>query len=292
MDVPTPGPVAARLRAAGCVFAEEEATLLLAEAPDPDRLADWIDRRVAGEPLEQIVGWALFHDLRIPVEAGVFVPRRRTEILVREALAALRANRAGAGGRAGVQGVDDDPGGPRRRPVVVDLCCGSGAVGIAIARVVDVDLHAVDIEEVAVRRAGRTAEELLGGPGRGSGARVYLGDLDAPLPRTLRGRVDVLTANAPYVPTDEIALMPPEAREHEPRVTLDGGADGVDLHRRVAVLAPGWLAVGGTLLVETSRRQAPRTLDAVEGAGLAARIVRDEESDATAVVGTWAGNPG
>ena len=88
------------------------------------------------------------------------------------------------------------------------------------------------------------------------------------------------------MPTDEIALMPPEAREHEPPVALDGGADGLDVQRRVAAAAPRWLAPGGSLLIETSERQAPSTAAAMAEAGLVARTERSDDLDATAVVGT------
>jgi release factor glutamine methyltransferase len=96
----------------------------------------------------------------------------------------------------------------------------------------------------------------------------------------------VLTANAPYVPTDEIALMPPEAREHEPGLALDGGADGVDLHRRVAAVAPRWLRPGGHLLIETSARQAAATVAACTAHGMTTRVLRDEDLDATVVHAT------
>jgi release factor glutamine methyltransferase len=115
---------------------------------------------------------------------------------------------------------------------------------------------------------------------------VYEGGLDAPLPADLRGRVAVVVANAPYVPTDSIALMPHEARDHEPRVALDGGGDGVDVQRRVAAAAPRWLAPGGSLLIETSEQQASLTAAAATAAGLVVRVERSEELDATAVVGT------
>ncbi len=136
-------------------------------------------------------------------------------------------------------------------------------------------LHAVDIEPPAVACARRN---LVDG-------QVYEGDLDAPLPASLQGRVAVVVANAPYVPTNAIALMPPEARDHEPRVALDGGADGLDVQRRVAAAAPRWLAPGGSLLIETSARQAPSTAAAVAAAGLVPRVERSEELDGTAVVG-------
>ena len=139
-------------------------------------------------------------------------------------------------------------------------------------------LHAVDVDPAAVACARRN---LVAG-------QVHEGDLYAPLPADLHGRVDVVVANAPYVPTDEIALMPPEARDHEPRVALDGGADGLDVQRRVIAAAPRWLAPGGSLLIETSERQAPLTAAAMAAAGLVARVERSEELDATAVVGTLA----
>ncbi len=114
---------------------------------------------------------------------------------------------------------------------------------------------------------------------------MFQGDLNDPLPTGLLGRVDVLAVNAPYVPTDAIALMPPEARLFESRVALDGGADGLDIQRRVAAQAPRWLAPGGHLLIETSERQAPRTAEAVAGARLHPGIARDDEMDATVVTG-------
>ncbi|OJV58766.1 MAG: hypothetical protein BGO38_15465 [Cellulomonas sp. 73-145] len=251
--------VVRRLRAAGCVFAEEEARLLLAEAP-PDRLNAWVDRRVAGEPLEHVLGWALFDGLRVAVGPGVFVPRRRSELLVRQAVAALRSH-------------DED-----HRPVVVELCCGAAAVAAAVGhRVPGVELHAADVDPAAVAFARRNLTPV--------GGTAWLGDLDEPLPERLRGRVDVMVANAPYVPTDEVAFMPTEARDHEPLRALDGGPDGVDVQRRVVGAAPRWLAPGGVLVVETSRRQAPVTAAAFRAAGLTARVVRSERLDGTAVVG-------
>lgn len=246
------------LRAAGCVFAEDEADLMLTEARTPEELTDLVARRVAGLPLEQVLGWAAFAGTRVVVEPGVFVPRRRSELLVREAVRLL---------------------GPGGHPVVVDLCCGTGAVGVAVlARVPGAELHAADLDPAAVRCARRNVEP--------AGGHVHEGDLDAPLPRSLLGRVDVLVANAPYVPTDEIAFMPPEAREHEAPVALDGGVDGVDVHRRLAAVAPRWLAPGGHLLIETSERQAPLTAAAMARAGLVPVVVRDEDVDGTVVVGS------
>nr|WP_311702039.1 putative protein N(5)-glutamine methyltransferase [Cellulomonas cellasea] len=264
------------LRAAGCVFAEDEADLLLAQARTPAELTDLVARRVGGLPLEQVLGWAAFAGLRVVVEPGVFVPRRRSELLVREAVRLLGQDGAAPAAR-GAARVGEAA--VRRTPVVVDLCCGTGAVGMAVlARVPGLELHAADLDPAAVRCARRNVEPV--------GGHVHEGDLDAPLPRALLGRVDVLVANAPYVPTDEIAFMPPEAREHEAPVALDGGADGVDVHRRLAAVAARWLAPGGHLLIETSERQAPLTADAMARAGLVPVVVHDDDVDGTVVVGS------
>ncbi|MFL6135240.1 MAG: putative protein N(5)-glutamine methyltransferase, partial [Nocardioidaceae bacterium] len=117
---------------------------------------------------------------------------------------------------------------------------------------------------------------------------VYEGDLFAPLPKHLRGRVDVLVANVPYVPTDAIATMPPEARIHEPRVALDGGPDGLEVLRRVTAEAGRWLSATGSLLVETSEKQASSAVEAFASGGLVASVVMDENIGATVVVGKLA----
>jgi release factor glutamine methyltransferase len=245
------------LRSSGSVFAEDEAELLAAAAGTPAELGVLVARRAGGLPLEQVVGWAEFCGLRIAVEPGVFVPRRRSEFLVRQAI--------GLGPSAG------------RRLVILDLCCGAGAVGLALAHALGgAELHAADIDPVAVRCARANVDGL---------GQVYEGDLYAPLPASLRGRVDILIANAPYVPTGEIALMPAEARLHEPLVALDGGPDGVDIHRRVAAGAPPWLAPGGCVLIETSERQAALTAAAMTAAGLEPRVVTDDDWSASVVIG-------
>ena len=262
MRAPTPTPVTAiiaRLRAAGCVFAEEEARLLISEARTPDELAVMVDRRATGLPLEHILGWTEFCGLRIAVDPGVFVPRRRTEFLVRQAAALIR-----------------------RGGVVVDLCCGSGAVGVAVNAALSYpsgrcELHAADNDPVAVRCARRNVEA--------AGGQVYVGDLDAPLPASLRGRVDVLVACTPYVPTSDITLMPPEARLHEPRAALDGGLDGLDVVRRLGAVAPWWLAPEGHLLVETSERQAAPAVEDFASSGLVPRRARCDKLNATVVIG-------
>lgn len=240
-----------RLRAAGCVYAEDEAALLTEAALTPDHLETMVAQRIAGQPLETILGWAQFLSRRIIVEPGVFVPRRRTEHLVRQAAALIWPPAA-----------------------VVDLCCGSGAVGALLAQA-GLDVHATDIDPAAVRCARRN---ILTG-------HVYWGDLYQPLPATLRGRIHLVAANAPYVPTHVIPTMPPEARNHEPHTALDGGPDGLDIARRIVKEAPEWLAPGGHLLIQTSTSQAPHLADTMTTHGLTPRVAYNEELDATVVIG-------
>jgi release factor glutamine methyltransferase len=183
----------------------------------------------------------------------VFVPRRRSEFLAQQAIARTRAT-----------------------SVVVDLCCGTGALGAAVrAARPGIELYAADIDPTEVECARRNL-----------GDGVYAGDLFAALPAQLQGRIDVLVVNAPYVPTDNVALMPPEARLHEAPVALDGGPDGLDIQRRVIAGAPSWLAPGGAVLIETSVRQSPVSLDLLARSGLATELMRDEDLDATVVIGT------
>jgi release factor glutamine methyltransferase len=256
--------IAARLRRAGCVFAEDEARLLIEAASSEAELGAMAQRRASGVPLEHVLGWAEFCGLRVAVEPGVFVPRRRTEFLVAQAVLLARPGPGGG------------PAGPL---VVLDLCCGSGAVGAALAAALGpVELHAADVDPVAVACARRNVAS--------AGGQVYLGDLYQPLPPGLRGRVGILAANVPYVPTGEIRLLPAEARVHEPRAAVDGGADGLEMLRRVAADARSWLAPGGHLLTETSERQAPLAAEAFGRAGLAARVARSEDLGSTVVIGT------
>jgi release factor glutamine methyltransferase len=240
------------------VFAEDEAAVLHSAARSPEELDVMVSERVRGLPLEQVVGWAEFRGLRIAVDPGVFVPRRRSEFLVDVAAGMLPV--------------------PPPASVVVDLCCGTGALGLATAAAVGgTELHAADLDPATVACARRNVEP--------AGGRVYEGDLFAPLPDALRGRVSILICNAPYVPTAEIAFMPAEARDYEARVALDGGPDGLAVLRRAAAGAPRWLAPGGILLVETSERQAAAMAAVVASAGLMARVHSDDETGATVVTG-------
>ena len=221
----------ARLAAAGCVAADEEAQMLTeAAGGDARRLDALVRRREAGEPVEWIVGWAPFCGLRIAVHPGVYVPRVQTEVLARRAAELL------------------PPDG-----VAVDLATGSGAVA-AVLRAADpsATVVATELDPVAAACA------------RANGVTVHEGDLDEPLPSSLEGAVDVLTANVPYVPTAAMALLPRDVQDHEPRRALDGGDDGLDLVRRVLTLAPRWLRPRtGRLLVEIGPDQAAAFPDAV-----------------------------
>ena len=243
----TSAALVARLRAAGCVWAEDEAALLEAAAGSAAELDGLVARRVGGEPLETVLGWVEFLGRRLSVAPGVFVPRRRTELLARTTLARVAARSEQVGGAP---------------VVVVEMCCGVAPVAACLDESGSTTVHAADLSAVALGCAAANAPT----------ASLHLGDLFDALPADLRGRVDVMAANAPYVPTDRIAAMPPEARDHEPRAALDGGADGVDLHRRLAAGAADWLAPGGVLLVETSPAQAALTTEALAAAGLATEV--------------------
>ena len=211
-----------------------------------------VRRRIGGEPLETVLGWVAFGGRRLLVRPGVFVPRRRTELLSRAASEHARPD-----------------------AVLVELCCGVGPVGATVRAG---EVHLVDVDPAALECARINVPS----------GQVHLSDLYADLPRTLRGRVDVLAANAPYVPSDQVALMPHEARDHEPSLALDGGPDGVDLHRRIAAGAMDWLAATGVLLIETSVVQASLTAQAMREAGFSTDVVRDREIEACVVVGSRA----
>jgi release factor glutamine methyltransferase len=247
----------ARLRAAGCVFAEDELAVLSAAAADEDELATLVGRRTKGEPLEQVVGYADFCGVRIRLRPGVFVPRVRSGLLARIAISSAERKTA---------------------PIVVDLCCGSGALAAVVATRVRVGaLHAADVDAAAVACAGDNLAAW--------GGHVHHGDLFAALPTSLLGRIDVLLANVPYVPTEHIRLLPAEARLHEPRTALDGGLDGLDLLRAVAKTAPSWLAPGGVMLSEVMAAQAEAATVVMHESSLRPEIVTDDDLEATVVLG-------
>jgi release factor glutamine methyltransferase len=223
--------VARRLSVAGCVASVEEATeLVRAAAGDPEHLEAMVRRREAGEPFAWITGHMTFCGQRIVVDPGVFVPRPQTEELARRAAAALPP-----GGRA------------------ADLCAGSGAVAAHLGSTVPgARVVAVDIDPVAVACAAR------------NGVAAVRGDVGAPL---RSGRFDVVTAVAPYVPTDALRLLPSDVQRHEPRLALDGGLGGLEVVDRVVTDAARLLGPGGSVLLEVGGSQAGSVTALLGGAG-------------------------
>jgi len=211
--------LAARLRAVGCVFAEEEAAEIRRVHGDDEKAVDAaVAARLAGIPLEQVLGVARFAGVEVEVGEGVFVPRRRAEPLIDEAVAAA----------------------PEAR-VVVDLGCGTGAIAAALhRRLPRAQVHGVDVDPTALRYAARN--------GRRHGFEAHLGDWWNALPRTLRGRIDLAVAYLPHVPTARLAGIPGDYRAHEPDRAVAGGADGLDPLRAVVAGMDEWLAPDGVLV--------------------------------------------
>jgi release factor glutamine methyltransferase len=211
------------LRAAGCIAAAEEAAELLGAARgDERRLRALVDRRTTGEPLAWLTGSVRFCGETVLVHPGVYVPRWQSEPLALEA-----ANRL------------------PERGLGLDLCTGAGAIAVVLnrrrplARVV-----ATELDPVAVACA------------RSNGIEVFVGDMAAPLPASLTGLVDVVTAVVPYVPTADLRLLPRDVIEFEPRQALDGGKDGTALLSRAVLGAAPLLRSGGSLLLELGGDQA------------------------------------
>lgn len=243
------------LRAAGCVFAEDEARLLAASGATDETLLGLLEQRVAGVPLEHLLGWVDFCGLRLLVGPGVFVPRQRSALLV---VAAAELTAPGA--------------------TVLDLCCGCGALAAGLAHLVPgLRLHATDLSGAAVDLARRNLAH--------HDVRCYEGDLFTPLPAALRGAVDTLLCNTPYVPSGQVRNLPPEARLHEPLATLDGGEDGLEIQRRVVREAREWLAPGGHLLLEIGRDQEAACLDILDAGGLQSWTRTDDAVGAVIVIG-------
>ena len=245
----------ARLDAAGIEDAELEADLLLRHALGGlrraaffQRLGEGIDtatsaryeallaRRLAHEPSAYITGRREFYGLEFEVTPDVLIPRPETETLV-EAVIEL-ANRLPPN---------------RRGPLIADAGTGSGAIAVALA-------VSLPRAEVWATEASYAAIEVAAGNARRHGVerRIALrhGDLLLPLAQS----VDVIAANLPYVSTHEWAQLEPELREHEPRIALDGGSDGLDLIAALLRQAPRYLRPGGAMVLEFALGQE----DAVE----------------------------
>ena len=208
---------------AGCIAAREEADeLIRAAAGNPDVLDDLVSRRTNGEPIAWLTGSVTFCDVELFVAQGVYVPRGQTEPLARRATRLLPS--------AGV---------------AADLCTGVGAIAAVLAAAVPTArVLATELDMIAVRCARR------------NGVDVFEGYLDGPLPREFEHRVDVLTAVVPYVPTGSLRLLPRDVQAFEPRLALDGGADGMDLLAEVVRRSARWLRPGGWILLELGGDQA------------------------------------
>ncbi|MFT4125722.1 MAG: SAM-dependent methyltransferase [Gordonia sp. (in: high G+C Gram-positive bacteria)] len=223
-----PDRLVATLRAAGCVFAAEEAAILRESVTGPAHLDVLCRRRVAGEPLEHLVGWVQFAGRRLSVGPGVFIPRQRSELVAAVAIAAAAAVR-----------------GP---VVVVEAYCGAAPLAATVQEYVpDARVHAVDIDERALAHARRNLGDRAG---------VWCGDGLSALPEVLRGAVTVIAAVPPYVPDDALDLLPHESADHEPHRALLGGTDGLDHVHRLIDEAHDWLAPGGHLAIELNSAQA------------------------------------
>ena len=263
---------AAALAAAGIEMARLDAECLLAHALGTTRLplavepgatvADaarerfggLVARRARHEPLALLTGVREFWSLPLAVRPGVLIPRPETERVVEVALERSRLPEA----RAATSG----PAGPGQVAVIVDVGTGSGALALALAREAPgAMVFATDASPVAVALAAENARAL----GLAERVRVLGGDLLAPLAgRGLEGRVDLVVANPPYIRTGDLAQLPPEVRSYEPREALDGGPDGLGVHRALVAQAPIYLKPGGLLALEIGWDQGEAVADLLE----------------------------
>jgi release factor glutamine methyltransferase len=257
--VPAPpdrGELADLLAGAGFVAAGEEADELLARAAgDPELLDALVARRLTGEPLAWITGSVSFCGLDVGVEPGVYVPRWQSEPL------ALRAAE-----RLPVNGL------------AVDVCTGAGAIAKTLmARRPAARVVATDLDERAVACARR------------NGVDAHRGDLLAPLPRALEGRVDVIVGVVPYVPTPDLPLLQRDTLTFESTLSYDGGEDGTGLLRRVVAESPRFLRRGGALLLELGGEQADALRDDLARPNYVdLDVLRDEEGDVRGIEATLA----
>ena len=246
-------------------------------------LRDYTRRRATGEPLQYITGTTDFRFITVKVEPGVLIPRPETEVLVSEALTEL-GDRADArdlfcvkeapteeesDGKAGAEGSDE-----QREPLhVLDLCTGTGCIACSIAtELPDSRVLATDIEPKAVALAQRNAEEL----GVQDRVQVIECDLGAGVDRDILGSFDLVISNPPYIPTGALSSLEAQVADFEPVLALDGGADGLDLFRRIVPFAADALAPGGVLAVELHETCLDEAEKIAEAAGFEqARIAHD-----------------
>ena len=235
----------------GCVAPQEEAAALLgASSEGAGPIDELVARRLRGEPLAWIIGWVSFCGIRVGVTPGVYVPRPHTQALTRRAVSLLPAD-----------------------GIAVDMCTGSGAVAAVLGSAhPHAGIVATDIDPVAVECA------------RDNGVSALVGDLDEPLSPSLWGRVDVMTAVVPYVPTEELHLLPRDVLANESRRALDGGRRGTALLARAAEAAARWLRPGGSVLLELGGDQAGEVAAALTDFGLSEiRVHRDDDGQDRAI---------
>lgn len=256
-----------RLRAAGCVFAEREADLISTTFPDEREREEAVQRRVAGEPLEYVVGRAGFGEVVLDIGPGCFIPRARAVALVDAA----------------------DQLVTRPDATALDLGCGVGPMAALLAhRHPSWHVLASELDEPALGWANRNALTF--------GFAVYAGSWWSALPDEVRGRLDLVLAHLPYVPTDEVTLLPHDFRDHEPPLSVDGGGDGLDPLRAVTADASGWLTPDGVLLTQVSHAQRPTAALVAARAGLVTETVDDaavpglvDEDTVVLALRPWAG---
>jgi release factor glutamine methyltransferase len=271
-----------RLEAAGVPTPEVDARLLVDAVEDRfgslehcDRavLDGLVARRAARVPLQVVLGRTTFRWVDLEVVPGVFVPRPETEI---------------------VAGLAIDACAGRRQAVVLEPCTGSGAIACALlVEVPEVHVVATEVDDLAVDlarrnvaavRAGRASPPAWRATG-GADVEVLHGDLLAPVSPLLRGRVDVLVSNPPYLPSGDLPTMAPEVAGHDPHRALFGGEDGHELVAALLAAAPVWLRPGGVVVLEIDDRRGPEVAAAATAAGLVdVRVVPDLTGRDRAVV--------
>jgi release factor glutamine methyltransferase len=202
-----------------------------------------LDERAGGRPVHYIVGEREFMGLAFAIDERVLIPRPDTEVLVEHVVAWIREH-----------------GGSR----VVDVGTGSGCIAISLAHALPaVTVYAVDLSGDALDVARANARRH----GVSERIRFVQGDLLAPLPPDLGGRIDAVASNPPYVPRDQAFLLAREITDFEPEQAIFVPGDGTEMHRRIIEMAPRWLRPGGLLAMEVGAGQAPTVGDAVQDVG-------------------------
>jgi release factor glutamine methyltransferase len=240
------------------------------EPAGPDDIARFeamVMRRSAGEPLQYVLGRWGFRTLDLLVDRRVLIPRPETEQVVEEALGEL--DRLVQSFRAR-ENRGESTSNRRRRSQVVDLGCGSGAIGLSIAaECEEVDVWCVDASADAIAVTNQNLAALDRGT---SQVRAMHGSWFDPLPGELAGAVDVIVANPPYVATDDD--LPAEVAEWEPNAALVAGPTGLEAIVHIVERAPEWLTADGVLVSEIGETQADRACSAARRAGFAHIEVR------------------